>query len=63
MPGDDYQPGDSIIGQWRTSRAIDSPTIRLCVADEDHITAAEKNCGSAVHPDVQQSGQTYRVSL
>jgi hypothetical protein len=65
--GDTYSPGDTIIGKWRTSKAVVSPSFRLCPSADQHVSNSsddsDDGCGSTVWPMVRQSAGSYLISL
>lgn len=66
-PNTKYSSGDIITGEWTSSKAILSPSVKLCTlaaADSgDTSDDSGANCGGAVWPTVKQDGDNYSIVL
>lgn len=62
-----YAPGDSITGKWKTSKALVSPSVSLCLAElgssDGKKRSADESCGKALWPDIAKDGNQYSFSL
>lgn len=65
-----YGPGDTIKGEWSSSKPLVSPSVSLCAkgtegddsSDEDG-DEGEDVCGEAIWPSVESSGDQSYFSL
>ncbi|KAL5534497.1 hypothetical protein ACEPAG_960 [Sanghuangporus baumii] len=62
--GDTFGPGDTIIAQWSSEKAVVSPSVALCSqsSSADDVDDAG-GCGASVWPKVSQDGHSYSFSL
>ena len=63
--GETFGPGGLIVGEWTSSKAIVSPSVSLCSqasSDDDGIDT-DADCGGAVWPEVNRTGETYTFSM
>ena len=68
-----YTPGDTITGKWKTSKALVSPSVSLCIAEAiiargrktngDDIDSDSDSCGKELWPDIANDGDQYSFSL
>ena len=58
-----YGPGDSIKGEWTSSRSIVSPSVSLCSESSDDDDKGGDDCGDAVRPSVKEDGDQYSFSM
>lgn len=56
-----YGPGDTITAQWTSKKALVSPSVSLCTAND--LDVGSTDCGGSVWPHVEQDGNQYSVSL
>lgn len=62
-----YASGDTIVGKWKASKALVSPSVSLCLAESDASNgkraSGEDACGKALWPDIVKNGDQYSFSL
>ncbi|KAG8890297.1 hypothetical protein FRB98_009364 [Tulasnella sp. 332] len=62
LPGEEFQPGQTILAAWTTPRKIDAPSFSLCMED-----STGQNCGGSIYPTVTKAGSTsqeaYSMSI
>ncbi|KAH7919963.1 hypothetical protein BV22DRAFT_835345 [Leucogyrophana mollusca] len=68
VQGTIYTPGHFVIGEWTASKAVISPSFKLCMLPASQSprranAAAKSDCGQAMWPRVEQASGSYVVSL